>query len=262
MAPPPLKTALRLAGWLAGALAGLIVLVLLTSWLGSSIPRNAGWREPAGGIEIMVGTNGVHTELVLPLVTPEKDWRGDFPVTDIPTSGEPYTHVAVSWGEREVFLNTPTWADLRPATAIKAMIGGDALLHVSHYVRPAPGSDNRPLRLTRAQYARLVKQVEAAVVPPDGRRKYRGYFGNDVFYDARGRYSWRQTCNQWTSDTLAAAGVRTGWWTPLAGGVMKWVPRPGAGYQSNGPAGFDGTPMSKRPGRESPPPLCASGSGA
>ena len=232
MVAAALRRALRLAAWAAGLLAALITLILLTAWLGSAIPRNPDWVRPGvdspGAVEIMVGTNGVHTELVLPLVTPAKDWRADFPVTDVPASGEPYTHVAVSWGEREVFLNTPTWAELRPVTAVRAMIGGDALLHVSHYVRPAPGPDNRPLMLTRAQYARLVKEVERAVAPAARRARHRGYFDNDVFYDAPGRYHWRRTCNQWTSDTLAEAGVKTGWWTPLAGGVMKWVPAPEA----------------------------------
>lgn len=223
------RRALRALAWLGALIAAALLAILLTAWIGSSIPRNPHWSEPAagepGGVEIMVGTNGVHTELVLPVVTPGKDWRGDFPVTDIPASDQPYSHVAVSWGEREVFLNTPTWADLRPSTALRAMISGDALLHVSHYVRPAPGPNNRPLRLTAAEYARLVARIEAAVVPLDRRTKHHGYFDNDVFYDAPGRYHWRNTCNQWTSDTLAAAGVKTGWWTPFAGGVMKWVRR-------------------------------------
>ena len=232
MAAPPLGRVGRAVAWLAGGLAAALALILLSAWIGSAIPRNRDWVEPArndpNSVEIMVGTNGVHTEIVLPLVTPEKDWRGDFPVTDIPASGEPYTHVAVSWGEREVFLNTPTWADLSPVTAIHAMIGGDALLHAAHYIRPAPGPDNRPLRLTRAQYARLVKQIEAAIVPTVWRKKHRGYADWDVFYDAPGRYDFRHTCNQWTSDTLAAAGVRIGRWTPMAGGVMKWIPNTGA----------------------------------
>ncbi len=231
MAPPPLaRRALRGLAWLAGGLAALVLAILLGAWIGSSIPRNPDWREPAaaelGVVEIMVGDNGIHTEIVMPLFSAAKDWRGDFPVTDIPASGAPYTHVAVSWGEREVFLNTPTWADLRLSTALRAMSGGDGLLHVAHYVRPAPGPDNRPLRLTAAQYARLVAQIENAIMPPERRRKHRGYADWDVFYDAPGRYRWNNTCNQWTSDTLAAAGVRTGWWTPLAGGVMKWVRRP------------------------------------
>lgn len=228
MATAALRRTLRVLAWLAAGLLGAVVLILLAGWIGSAIPRNAAWTEPADGVEIMIGTNGVHTEIVLPLVTPHKDWRGDFPVADIPASGAPYTHVAVSWGEREVFLNTPTWADLTLSTALGALAGGDALLHVSHYVRPAPGPDNRPLRLRPAEYARLVSRIEAAIVAPERRIKHRGYAEWDVFYDAPGRYRWNNTCNQWTSDTLAAAGVRTGWWTPFAGGVMKWVRWEGA----------------------------------
>ncbi len=224
------RRVLRALAWLGALLAAIVALVLLGAWIGSSIPRNADWREPAGSepgvVEIMVSDNGVHTEIVLPLVTAVKDWRGTFPVTDIPAANRPYTHVAVSWGEREVFLNTPTWADLRLSTALGAMIGGDGLLHVAHYVRPAPGPANRPLRLTAAQYRRLVARIEAAALPAERRVRHLGYADWDVFYDAPGRYRWNNTCNQWTSDTLAAAGVRTGWWTPFAGGVMKWVPLP------------------------------------
>lgn len=105
-----MRIARRIATWIAGALAALVLAVLLSAWIGSSIPRNSGWTEPAEGVDIMVGDNGVHTELVLPLVTPQKDWRATFPSSDLPVPGAPYTHVAVSWGEREVFLNTPTWS--------------------------------------------------------------------------------------------------------------------------------------------------------
>jgi uncharacterized protein (TIGR02117 family) len=223
------KTARRLAKAL-GALLALVVLALLlfalAGWIGSSIPRNSDWREPESGIRVLVGSNGVHTELVMPLVTPEKDWRRDFPAADLPVPDRGFTHVAVSWGEKEVFLNTPTWWDLSPVTVLRIVgIGGDGLLHVSHYVRPAPSDDFRPITLTPEQYRRLVAAVERSV--PRGQRvRYAGYGPEDVFYDAPGHYTASNTCNQWTSDMLAAAGVKTGWWTPFAGGVMKWVPSP------------------------------------
>ena len=204
----------------------MTALFLLTAWIGSSIPRNTDWREPADGIEIMVGDNGIHTEIVMPLVSPVKDWRTIFPASDILASYRPYTHVAVSWGEREVFLNTPTWAELSVATAVRAAVGGDGLIHAAHYVRPAPGLANRPLRLTEAQYARLVYLIEAQVPQPGVRETYPGYGTYDVFYDAPGTYHLGNTCNQWTSDMLAGAGVRIGRWTPLPGGVMKWVDAP------------------------------------
>ena len=219
----------RLVGTLGAVLAALalaFLLFALAGWIGSSIPRNAGWQEAASGVEILVETNGVHTALVLPLVTPEKDWRAEFPAGDIALPHRPYTHVSISWGEREVFLNTPTWWDLRPTTVLRIMgMGGEGLLHIAHYVRPAPSDTERPLRLSRAEYRRLVAAIEETL-PPHPRISYPGYGAQDVFYDAPGHYTATNTCNQWTSDMLARAGVRAGRWTPFAGGVMKWVPKP------------------------------------
>lgn len=212
-------------GWTALAF-GLFV---LAGWIGSSVPRNDDWREmpagAAGSVEIMVETNGVHTAIVMPLVTPQKDWRADLPARDLAAPDRPYTHVAVSWGERQVFLDTPTWWDLSPLTVLRIIgVGGEGLIHAAHYVRPAPDETIRPMRIGALEYARLVRRIETALPPRADRRRHRGYQDHDVFYDAPGRYTPLNTCNQWTSDTLAAAGIRTGWWTPFAGGVMKWVP--------------------------------------
>ena len=223
-----MKRAARVAGWACAGLVSLPVLFALAAWIGSSIPRNPGWREPAEGVEILVGTNGVHTELVLPLATTEKDWRPVFPAADLAVPERAFTHVAVSWGEREVFLNTPTWWDLKPMAVLRvAGFGGEGLIHVSHYVRPAPSDDFRPLTLTPGQYRRLAAAILGSL-PAGERVRHDGYGPGDVFYEAPGLYTVSNTCNQWTSDMLAAAGVRMGWWTPFAGGVMKWIPSPGA----------------------------------
>ncbi len=220
----PVKSILKWLVRASCAAAVLLALFLISAWVGAAIPRNSGWQEPEHGITIMVETNGIHTALVLPLVTPQKDWRTNFPASDLPGPHRDYTHVSISWGEREVFLNTPEWTDLSPATALRVVtVGGDGLLHVAHYVRPAPGPDHRNLRISTRQYARLVRNIEADLPPAGPRKVYRGYTDYDVFYDAPGRYTLGNTCNQWTSDTLADAGIKTGWWTPFAGGVMQWV---------------------------------------
>jgi uncharacterized protein (TIGR02117 family) len=220
--------ALRITGKALAWLALVVGLFFLSAWIGSSIPRNGGWQEPDDGVTIMVETNGVHTAIVMPLATRTKDWRTDFPATDLAAPGLAYTHVSVSWGEREVFLNTPSWSDLSIPKAFNAASGGDGLLHVAHYIRPAPSPDHRELTISEAEYARLVGAIEAQVLPAKQRKTYDGYSTYDVFYDAPGTYHLGNTCNQWTSDMLALAGVKTGWWTPFPGGVMKWVPLPGA----------------------------------
>lgn len=223
---PRLTRARRWVVWPSAALIALVITFFLSAWIGSSIPRNTRWVEPEQGVAIMVETNGVHTAIVMPLVTAQKDWRADFPTADLAAPDAPYTHVSVSWGEKEVFLNTPTWGDLKLSTAVRAAWDGEALLHVSHYVRPAPSPDHRVLIVRPEEYARLVRAIERQLMPTGDRASYPGYAAYDSFYDAPGAYNLGNTCNQWTSDVLAEAGIKTGWWTPLAGGVMKWVPKP------------------------------------
>ncbi len=219
------RLALRAVKWAALGLTLAAALLALAGWAGSSIPRNPDWNAPADGVEIMVETNGVHTALVLPAANRIKDWHTTFPPADVTNPNRPYTHVSVSWGEREIFLNTPTWWDLRPMTVLRILgFGGEGLLHVAHYVRPAPGADLRVLRVSPAQYLRLVELIEMQALSVKRPRRWPGYGSYDVFYETGGRYTFTRTCNQWTSDMLAAAGIRTGWWTPFAGGVMKWVP--------------------------------------
>ncbi|WP_238474082.1 TIGR02117 family protein [Altericroceibacterium spongiae] len=229
MAAPPLLPLSRLFRALRavfiGAIAALL-LFLLASWIGSSIPRNRGWQEPQSGVTIMVESNGIHTSLIVPLVNGIKDWRSDFPARDVDLTGRPYTHLSISWGEHEVFINTPSWNDLSPLTVMRIIgMGGEGALHVSHYVRPAASNYVRPITLTGSQYARLVKAMERSI-PPRPRIRHHGYGPQDVFYDAPGHYTASNTCNQWTSNMLAEAGVRTGWWTPFSGGVMKWIDTP------------------------------------
>lgn len=227
-ARPPLSRALTfaraLAGWLALAIGGYF----LAAWIGSSIPVNRDFREATGAdsVAIIVGTNGVHTTIAVPVRGPDMDWSHLFPASDLADPTRPYTHIAISWGERAVFLETPIWADLSPLTVLRVItVGGEGLYHVEHWVRPAPSADFRTLRISRAQYRRLVRGLLRDLPARSAeRRVWPGYADHDVFYAARGRYTPYTTCNEWTGETLRRAGIATGAWTPLPGGVMKWVP--------------------------------------
>lgn len=227
---PALKRFARAAGKGPAWLALLLGVAMLAAWIGSAIPRNGDWREPDEGIELMLESNGFHTGIVMPVTTPIKDWRETFPSAAKVTPTGAVTHIAVGWGEEEVFLRTPTWRDLSPrAVARIATTGGTGLLRVSAYVRPAPSEWHRPFKVTPEQYARLARIVEATLQPPNPestRTVLRDTYSGDDYYPARGRYTLTRTCNQWVSDTLAAAGIRTGWWTPFASGVTKWVAPP------------------------------------
>ncbi len=209
-------------------LFAIAVLVPFGLFLGSAallgrMPANNGWTEPAGGVTIYVITNGVHSGLVLPVNTAGIDWRVLTPAGDLPDPAQTGDWRAFGWGDRDVYLNTPDWAHLKPATALAALVGsGRTVIHVDHWRAFVPDASVRPLRLRAAEYRRLAAFVAASFA--DRRATMPGYGANDVFYAARGHYNAFHTCNTWVGAALASAGVRTGLWTVFESDVMRWVP--------------------------------------
>lgn len=204
---------LLLAGYAAAGIAG------------GAVPTNAAWMPPADGVRILVESNGVHTDLVLPKAAAGVDWRDLLRSEDL---ADPryagLDHVAVGWGERTFYLETPTWADVRPLTVWQAATGSDrTVLHVEHLRMPAAADDARVVVLRPEEYRRLAAFVRASF---QGRAWHRtGYGRNDAFYAATGRYSAIHTCNSWTGEALRAAGVRVGAWTPFPVTVLGWFAR-------------------------------------
>lgn len=223
----------HLGVWIRRGLAALVLPVLgyaAAGLVGGAIPRNAGWTPPAtgesGGVRVLVESNGVHTGLVLPKLAAGIDLRDLSPAADLADSRyAALDHVAVGWGERAFYLETPTWADVRPLTVLRAATGSDrVVMHVEHVRAPAAGEDERVVLLRPEEYRRLVAFVRASFAPEAGRWHRSGYGPNDAFYAATGRYDGRRTCNAWTGEALAAAGVRVGVWTPFPVTVLGWFP--------------------------------------
>jgi uncharacterized protein (TIGR02117 family) len=209
----------------------LIVLVvalwLLAALLGGLIPRNGDWQEAASDradtTTVWLVSNGWHTGIIIPVAAGGDDLSLTFRPTDLPDPDDAGDYLVFGWGDKDFYLNTPTWAELRPSTAVIAMIGsGGSLLHVDHLDHPAELADPRPIRLSRSEVARLVAAIRSTLVlDQDGRAIARpGYGRRDVFYTARGRYSLLYPCNAWTGDMLAAAGIKVGRWTPLSPALM------------------------------------------
>jgi len=232
--PRLIRLSIRAALAIVGALLLFGIGYPLAGWVGSSIPENAPAEispDMPGSVEIMVETNGTHTGIIVPVVSAAKDWRETLPSAALPRpDGRLPTHLSIGWGEREVFLNVPTWGDLEASTALRiATVGGEPLMRVSHYYRPGPGPNHRPVQITQEQYRRLVGAIERALpdIPAgETRQILSGTYVDDAYYEALGSYTLVNTCNTWVGDTLAEAGIEMGMWTPFAGGVMKWIPEP------------------------------------
>lgn len=196
------------------AIAATVGVYLVAGLMGAALVVNDGWNAPTDGIKIWVEDNGIHTDLVLPKRTAGGDWSGLFSRRAIrdPRYGD-YDFVAVGWGERQFFVETPTWWDVRPNTVIAAAVGSDdTVLHVEHVARPIVDERVRRVVLTPAQYRRLTAFVWASLAAGEPAAGYTDY---DAFYPAHGRYDALRTCNEWTGRALRYAGVRVGRWTPF-----------------------------------------------
>lgn len=224
---PRWRVARAFLGWLAAALGAWFLAVAA----GALIPANAGWKEPDKGITIFVETNGVHTGFVLPLNAHGVDWRSWVRPEHLKDPRYYGTHLLFGWGNRDVYLNVPTWGDLTPAIAAGAVFGGgEGLVHIDHLYQPEPTSYRRAFRVTPAQYRAIAAHIRHSFVP-DGNGQSQpisgaGYGPADSFYQGVDGYSIANSCNSWTGRGLRGAGIRTGIWTPFESGVMRWVPRP------------------------------------
>jgi len=220
-----MRRALKITGWALGALFGPILLYVLAALVGSLIPANSGWTQPRDGVVIFIRTNGVHTWIMMPTVNDDMDWRPIAPVADIADRRHAGNYLAMGYGNREFYLNTPRWSDLRPRTALVAAFGsGPSLMHVEHEWTPLVLDHQKPLVLTHEQYRKLVRYIAGSFQRDDDGRTMpllgRGYGPADVFYEARGPYNAFFTCNEWTGEALRVAGVRTGIWTPFSQSIM------------------------------------------
>jgi uncharacterized protein (TIGR02117 family) len=204
-------------------LLAIPLLYLLAALVGGFVPLNSTWREPAEGTTVYLRSNGVHVDIVMPAQAQGLDWRPYFPVRDFAKAPSRPRWFGFGAGERRVYLDTPTWADITPRTLWSAVAGGERVLHVDS--RVVPGEDLVAIRLRPEEYRRLWAAVRAQFVLDQNGKPQRlpfgGYGADDAFYEARGRANAVNTCNQWVSDQLRIAGVKVSAWTPFPVG-LRW----------------------------------------
>ena len=185
--------------------------------VGSHIPANTDWQQPEDGVDLFVETNGVHVSLVVPMADLSDLLRPGH-LADPALYG---THAMIGWGHAGVYRNAETWGEVRPSDVGSAIFGSDdVLLHVYHITGPQPALHRKKFRVTNAQYSQIIAEIRASFSPQT--TVITAYGPDNLFYEAKGRYTAINTCNEWTAGLLRRAGVRVGIWTPMPGGLMRW----------------------------------------
>ena len=215
-------TAVAVAAYLSAAL----ILGLL--------PVNTSFRQARNGITIFVRTNGVHTDLALPVHTATIDWSREFPAAHFAGPVSELSTIGFGWGDRDFYVQTRTWGDVRIIGAASAFLGLKATtLHVQYMEPRTFSGEHIGVVITAAQYERLAAYVTATLRRDDNGSAIpiagANYAALDAFYEAKGSYSAYSTCNDWVRRGLSEAGIRTPSWAPFDVALfyqLRAIPQP------------------------------------
>ena len=63
-------------------------------------------------VVIYLVKSGVHTDFMLPLRNEMQDWTEEFPIENTSIKDTNVYFLTVGWGDKNFYMNTPTWGDL------------------------------------------------------------------------------------------------------------------------------------------------------
>ena len=177
-------------------------------------------------VSIYIMTNGVHTDIVVPTRTEQKDWSKEVKFSNIQSNDTTYQYLALGWGDKGFYLETPTWAELKPSIAFKAATGlSSTAIHATYYKEMTINSTCKKIEISKNQYARLINYINQSIQSDqDGHwiniKTNANYSQTDAFYEAKGSYSLFHTCNTWANNGLKECGQKHCYWTPFDTGIF------------------------------------------
>ncbi len=211
-----MKKILKYFIWTSGVVLSIPILYLIIALILSFIPQNT--DEPGLPTEeIYLSSNGVHLEIILN----KRDLSPGLAKRIHKKDADEY--YSFGWGEKNFYLNTPTWGDLTFSTAFNAaFLKNNTLIHVYRYPEKKEDWISVPLDseqlLSVNQYItrnfKLFKGDSISLLSES-------YGDNDEFYEALGRYSFRNTCNSWVNRCFYESGLPCCLWTPFDFSLLR-----------------------------------------
>lgn len=208
-----------------GVLLSLLLVYVLAALVIPLIPVNKITSPSENYIDIYILTNGMHTDIVMPVESDEINWSEIIPFSDTKAK-QPMEYIAMGWGDKGFYLDTPEWKDLKFSTAFNAAFWlGDSAMHITFYDQIIENKDCKKITISRAEYQSMVEffknsfeydsNGKVKLIPTD-----MVYGNNDAFYEAVGTYSFLFTCNTWASDALKVANQTAPLWTATQQGIF------------------------------------------
>lgn len=219
------KKALKFLGWTLFGIFSFLALYVTSVLLISKITVNsdADFIKQQKTVPIYILTNGVHTDIVVPVHNEIKDWRNQIQFSQTKSKDSLMNYIAFGWGDKGFYLDTPEWSDLKASTALKAAFGvSSSAMHTTFFKQLHEGEDCKRILISQENYQKLVNYISDSFSDPIHPQWIKGHsYGNrDAFYEAKGSYSLFYTCNTWANSALKAANQKASLWTVYDKGIF------------------------------------------
>jgi uncharacterized protein (TIGR02117 family) len=205
---------------------GTVLLYLLSAYILGSITIS-GEAKQNQDYEIYILSNGVHTDLVVPVESEIMNWGEHISYDHTLNTDESYNYLAFGWGDRGFYLQTPTWAELKFSVAFNATFGlGTTAIHATFHKYMTENEQCKKIVVSKEQYSQMVDYIfdsfekdehgNIILIETDAQ-----YGNHDAFYEAKGTYSLFFTCNSWTNKGLRVSGLNNCLWTPFDKAILR-----------------------------------------
>jgi len=200
------------------AVVSIVIIYITIAYLFTLFPYYSKIDENKKTKTIYLYYDDMHSDIILNIKDTEHNWQK---LLETKTRG----YISFGWGDKETYIHTPTWSDLKMTTALKALfINTPSLMHINYYDNINGGGDNiKKIRVTKSQY----RYIEDSILKSFGSNPillHKGYWGNDLFYYSPYKYNLIHTCNTWSGNILRESNITMSYWTPFSCCVVWFLP--------------------------------------
>lgn len=205
----------------------LIYMVMVL--IGAVIPVNKDTGDKGNHIKIYLISNGMHTDIVVPVRNEFIDWTSIVKPEHTPGVNRSSNYLSFGWGDLGFYRDTPQWEDLTLDTGFKALfLKTPSAVHATFLEWIDEGEDTRMIYIDNDQYKKLVNYIaDTFEYDPAGNSQpvpNLHYSQSDAFYKAKGSLHLFKTCNTWVNTGLKKAGMKACLWTPFVEGIFLRYP--------------------------------------
>jgi len=219
------KKSLKIFGRIVLGIISFFILYVGSALLISKISVNEDVSHKDKAIEIFILSNGVHTDIVVPVKNEFKDWSKEIRFQQTKSKDSLVNYLAFGWGDKGFYLNTPEWSDLKASTAFNAAFGlSSSAMHTTFYKSMKEDASCKKIKISADEYKKLITYISDSFKFDSSRRVQwisdYSYGNSDAFYEANGSYNLFYTCNTWANNGLKIANQKASLWTVTDTGIF------------------------------------------